>query len=367
MTESQAKNQLAGYFSAAAQSDVLDSTSLTPTLLGLAGEIGDAVSAAKKMIRDSIPGTVYRSACIEELGDVLWYLAAAARRLNVDPHELSGIKLAAEYPAAPETVDRINLECASGPEERPLLDLVFRAGQFCNPENTLVDSKAALNELSAAYFRTIQSLNLNIADIAQTNLNKIRDYFGPPDWNTLPELDQSPLDERIPQHLEVKFIKRSSGKTHIMISDVFVGDPLDDNNSDLDYYRLHDVFHLANAFVLGWSPVIRALLKRKRKSNPTIDSTEDSGRAIVSEEAIVSYIFAQAKRYQWFANRDRIPLDILKIVRVLSTGYEGEKVPLWAWSNCFLQGFRAFLSLKECDGTGTLICNGTDRKITFRG
>ena len=41
----------------------------------------------------------------------------------------------------------------------------------------------------------------------------------------------------------------------------------------------HDVFHLAYAAVLGWSPTTRALLKIKRKSRPEIDENEDGARA----------------------------------------------------------------------------------------
>ena len=344
----------------------MDKKSLAPIMLGLAGETGQAVSAAKKVIRDSLPDSVYRAACIEELGDVLWYLSAAARRLDLNPSNLQGIRNAADAATTSGGAVHAKTEGASSLVEGPLLELIFHTGQFCNHDNTSIEAKERLEHLSLAYSRVLQSVKLSILNVARGNVCKIQDYFGPPEWSKFPELIRSAPDERIPENLEVRFVKRSSGKTHIMISDVFVGDPLDDNVADEDFYRLHDVFHLANAFVLGWSPVIRALLKRKRKSDSVIDSTEDSGRAIVSEEAIVSYIFAQAKRYDWFLGRDRIPLDILKIIRMLSTGYESENIPLWAWSNCFLQGFHAFLSLKKAGGTGTLICNHKQRTVEFQ-
>jgi hypothetical protein len=47
-----------------------------------------------------------------------------------------------------------------------------------------------------------------------------------------------------------------------------VGDPLTDNIADRDGYRFHDVFHFAHPAVLHWSPTFRALVKRKRKSDP---------------------------------------------------------------------------------------------------
>ena len=46
------------------------------------------------------------------------------------------------------------------------------------------------------------------------------------------------------------------------------GAELTDNAYDPDGYRFHDVFHFAYAAVLGWSPITRALLRRKRKSQP---------------------------------------------------------------------------------------------------
>ena len=45
-----------------------------------------------------------------------------------------------------------------------------------------------------------------------------------------------------------------------------IGDELTDNAYKDDGYRFHDVFHSAYVAILGWSPVIRKLLKRKRKS-----------------------------------------------------------------------------------------------------
>jgi len=52
------------------------------------------------------------------------------------------------------------------------------------------------------------------------------------------------------------------------------GDPLTDNAFDDDRYRFPDVFHLAFAAVLRWSPVTRRLLGYKRRSQPKIDEVE---------------------------------------------------------------------------------------------
>jgi len=49
-------------------------------LLGLVGEIGSLVSALKKKRRDTDGFLGYHDAVLEELGDVLWYVSAVARR-----------------------------------------------------------------------------------------------------------------------------------------------------------------------------------------------------------------------------------------------------------------------------------------------
>lgn len=58
-----------------------------------------------------------------------------------------------------------------------------------------------------------------------------------------------------------------------------IGNEGGDNFYDPDGYRWHDAFHLANLTVLGCSPGVRALLKRKRRSDPLVDNVEDGGLA----------------------------------------------------------------------------------------
>lgn len=56
-------------------------------------------------------------------------------------------------------------------------------------------------------------------------------------------------------------------------------------------YRFHDAFHLAHAAVLGWSPVTRFLLSRKRKCDLRTGEGEDGGRAIAIEKGISALAF----------------------------------------------------------------------------
>src|SRR2546425_1996035 len=50
---------------------------------------------------------------------------------------------------------------------------------------------------------------------------------------------------------------------------------IQDNAYDDDGYRFHDVFHFAHLAILGWSPVLRKLLKRKRRNDVLVDEVED--------------------------------------------------------------------------------------------
>lgn len=54
--------------------------------LGLAGEAGEVANKIKKMLRD---GDFDKAAVAAELGDVLWYVAALSRDLNLDLHKIA--------------------------------------------------------------------------------------------------------------------------------------------------------------------------------------------------------------------------------------------------------------------------------------
>ena len=54
--------------------------------LGLAAEAGEVANKVKKILRD---GTFNKEAIADEVGDVLWYIAALCRDLNVNMSELA--------------------------------------------------------------------------------------------------------------------------------------------------------------------------------------------------------------------------------------------------------------------------------------
>lgn len=58
-------------------------------LLGLAGEAGGVLAEYKKFLRDGQSHTQFRDRFVEELGDVLWYLANVATKFGVDLQEVA--------------------------------------------------------------------------------------------------------------------------------------------------------------------------------------------------------------------------------------------------------------------------------------
>ena len=69
------------YQALAARTDVSSSEeSHRHLILGLFGEAGSVLSVIKKKLRDRSSSQEYFEQATEELGDLLWYLATAAKR-----------------------------------------------------------------------------------------------------------------------------------------------------------------------------------------------------------------------------------------------------------------------------------------------
>lgn len=58
-------------------------TGLAYATLGLAGEAGEVANKVKKVLRGDYSSASKREELGEELGDVLWYLSAAAREIGM--------------------------------------------------------------------------------------------------------------------------------------------------------------------------------------------------------------------------------------------------------------------------------------------
>lgn len=363
---------LSDYAAEIAATDVLNPSDFNPVLQGLYGEVGGIMATVKKHVRDKSAYPGFKKAAEEEFGDTLWYLAAICRRLNVPLDEIFG--------EAANHGNFKNVGAASDIAEGAMAYIAVPIAAPASLDTTLVrlgQSAAALlgstparTELVAfarAYLDAIHAAELAFSEVARSNLRKARGAFLEPQADDLLDLDfdsKFGIEEQLPREFRIRVNQRGSGKSYLQWNGVFIGDPLTDNIADRDGYRFHDVFHFANAAILHWSPVMRALIRHKRKSNPKFDEEQDSGRAIVVEEGVVAWIFSRAKELNFFENQEKVSLGILKTIGEFVSGYEVEKCPLKLWEKAILEGYAVFRQLKANQG-GWIIGNREQRTIKY--
>jgi NTP pyrophosphatase (non-canonical NTP hydrolase) len=352
MKPAQLQAKLADFTDLVARSDKLPTSSLDPAMLGLLGEVGGVLTAAKKEIREPSSYIAFRRDIEEELGDTLWYLAAICRR--------SGILLASVFG------EDDFCEPSVGQSKTKLLFDLSHASTSLAQHHDSDDFDACLRRFARCFAAVCVTLRVDIELVLLRNTRKVHSRFLPPDFSQLPTFDEnfSP-DEQLPENFEFLVTKRTNGQAYLSLNGVFVGDPLDDNIEVVDGYRFHDVFHMAYASILHWSPVLRALLKRKRKSCKRTDSTEDSGRAIVVEEGLTAWLFARAKEQEMFKGANTISYDLLKHVGDFVQGYEVSRCPLVLWERAILQGYEAFRLLSEFQ-SGFICGDRRLRTVSFR-
>ncbi|RCK33940.1 pyrophosphatase [Thalassospira xiamenensis] len=327
-------------------------------VLGLVGEVGSLLSEVKKRQRDTAAIIGYEQTVLEELGDTLWYLAIIAEHAEIKLASLASDDLDTVltfFDLQPQHL--LPLNTPSAQFEKTLLRLAAATGELAAAADDSQGDKLALQtRLNGVLKLLVQAANeaeVFLEDAARANLRKTEDRW--PQERIYPELFDGHFhaDEQLPRTLEIDIYERtaSNGKRYVLQSchGLFIGDRLTDNIMEPDDYRFHDVFHYAYAAVLGWSPVTRALLKRKRKSKVHVDEGEDGARAVLIEEGVATYVFGIAKDFNFFANQQLgdLSLSLLKNVRQFVRGYEAQTLPLWLWEDAILQGNSAFRYLRE--------------------
>jgi len=159
--------------------------------------------------------------------------------------------------------------------------------------------------------------------------------------------------EQLPRKFTVCFSSVGIGektKTRVSINGLQVGDFIDDNSKENDFYRFHDVFHYTFATMLGWSPCTRSMMKRKRKSNPIIDEIEDGARATITEESISLIIFNKAKRSNFFQKNQKVSSSLLNLIKEMTATFEVAVRSKKEWEEAILQGYSLFGELKANNG-----------------
>lgn len=167
--------------------------------------------------------------------------------------------------------------------------------------------------------------------------------------------DGRPGEEQLPRRLRLYMAETVLPGRHGFVMAMFVqlidltwlqlGSTLSDNARRPDGYRGHDIIHLALMAVLGWSPTLRALLHRKRKSEPIVDEVEDGARASDIEETVVALIFAYAVKANYFRNTRTIPRQLWTQIQMMVAGREVAVHDFNAWNRAILSGFAVFRML----------------------
>lgn len=353
-------------------------------LLGLFGEVGTLLSALKKKQRDRESFIGYNEAVLEEFGDVLWYFANIASHASLKLSALAqkisrGLQDWDETDGNSfKTFEEIQSRQAPGSTESrafelALISLAGKVGLLLNDFNQQRISanrdvlSAHLLDIFRALIEAADVAGISLADAAAFNVRKIHSRW--PVKRTYPALFDEGFDtlEQFPRKITMHIFEKKRGeKTYVIqqCNGLNVGSALTDNRMTDDDYRFHDVFHLAYVAILGWSPVLRALFKLKRKSQPKVDEAQDGARAILIEEGISTLIFHRAARLNHFELITSLDYSLLKLIPEFVSGYEVEACPLWQWEQAILEGYNIFRKLRT-HRRGIVTADLTARTITF--
>jgi NTP pyrophosphatase (non-canonical NTP hydrolase) len=210
---------------------------------------------------------------------------------------------------------------------------------------------------------------LTLDEIAAGNLAKVKARWATertePLW-----LDAAlPAGERIPRRFEVELVDVDGvdrQRVRVSINGVPCIGELTDNAYDPDGYRFHDVFHFAYAAVLGWSPIARALLRRKRKSRPLLDEVEDGGRAAVIEEGVAALAFDYARRHHMLDGVNVLDFQLLRTINDMTSHLEVKQCTTGEWEQAILQGFKVWRAVLATSG-GRIAVDLDQRRIDYLG
>lgn len=384
-------------------------------VLGLAGEIGSLLAELKKRVRERHRASDLGTKLIrEELGDIIWYAATIARRAGLDfqkdillanlrrvgtlidylpSSEKITLQIDTAVPsiAEVETFDSYqrNASRSATPQHDPdilvpylsriwrnsgeLLDhLDVSQSSFSEEEKQRITQPLGDVMWYVARFATL--FNESLGNIASLNAEKTQSMFVPGAPTPLHDEDDKLL-EQFPRKFDVDFVPTDSETAVMLINGLQIGDPLKDNADPtenatphvIDGYRFHDCVHLAFVAVLGWSPVLRDLMKRKRKSKKKVDDAQDGARARIVEEMIVKLTHSYAVGVdpeRLLGGRTHVTMDLLKQIQTLTEKLDVNKNKFWEWEKAILEGYRIFDQLRRC-GRGRIRVDLRSRSVSF--
>ena len=262
----------------------------------------------------------------------------------------------------------------------PMLGLAGETGQLLSEYKKHLRDGAAhrlfkdrvaeeLGDLLWYVSNVASKFELDLDGIAEGNLAKVHARWTVASENT-PVLDEGmPEGERLPRNMIVRLSEELEGtrpRVRMSVNGETIGSLIGDNAYDPDGYRFHDVFHLAYAAILGWSPNIRAFLKRKRKSQPLLDEVEDGGRALVIEEAVSALAFNYARVHSFLEGVDEVDYGLLRTIQSMTSHLEVGQATAADWERAILEGFAIWREVMENRG-GEIAVDLDARRMCYLG
>lgn len=215
--------------------------------------------------------------------------------------------------------------------------------------------------------------NLDLEEVASLNLCKVRGrWLGPENGVRLYD-EGLPVQQQLPRRFMYRFEQEEvAGTIRVRMLDassgIPTGDPLRDNTYENDGYRFHDVMHLAFASHLGWSPVLRKLLRGQKqiahRTPERVDDAEDGGRAQVVEEAIVLAAYIYAEDHEMLKGVTTVGRGLLRHIQRMTRKLEVSDRSAWEWDRTLLDGFAVWRELIK-HGGGTVIGDVMERKLEY--
>ena len=297
-----------------------------------------------------------------------------------------------EYQERARKTDRSRKEGADGDPRMPqrydvvpLLGLVGEVGGLLGEyKKRLRDGETHRNfpEEVAEELGDILWYVANVADkfgldlevIAADNLEKVSDRWLRPDETHGLYDDGLSESERLPRKFEYRFEERRvKGVAKMVMVDGLrgadTGNALTDNAYEDDGYRFHDVMHLAFAVRLGWSPVLRKLLRTEgvitNRTPAEVDEAEDGGRGQVVEEAIVAAAYVYASEHGFLEGLEAVDWQLLRHITQMTRKLEVGDRSTWEWNEVLLCGFSVWRNLRDHNG-GTVVGDLERGTIEFR-
>lgn len=263
----------------------------------------------------------------------------------------------------------------------PMLGLAGETGQLLSEyKKHLRDGEAhrlfkdrvseELGDLLWYIANVASKFGLDLEEIALQNLDKVHSRFAPVS-SEASQLDSGfPDTERFPRQMTVRLAEecRSGERPRVRMSvdGEVIGCLLGDNSYDPDGYRFHDVFHLAYAAILGWSPNLRAFLKRKRKSRPLLDEVEDGGRARIIEEGVSALAFDYARVHSFLEGISEVDYGLLRTIQSMTSHLEVGQATAADWERAILEGFAVWRQVLANEG-GEILVDLDARAIRYLG